>query len=475
MNYCFNARASFREYTPKIYLDIKKRYDKDANAIFITTSKEETIAVKKVFPEAQVINISEYIKEHWPEFSFGMFCDYEKRYNCAPLWKYIYTDRFLVNRDYDYVIKITCGLFSFFETVFSKYNIDVYFSETIATLQCYVAYIVGNCKDVHYFAQSGARGFDSTHVYVMDDPFQGNIFMSKEYEQEEYSLEERRFAKEFWDDFLEKDKKPSYMSTTGKKPKLKLRYFLLPFKRLFKGFTPEYNNPYSYMIYQSNKKFTDPLLFYYRYQCSKKYYKKANLSQKYVLYPLHFQPEASTCVCAQKYEKQLFFIDSWAKSLPADTVLYVKEHYAILGHRELSFYKELKKYPNVVLIDPWENTRELIKHSVAVTTLTGTAGWEAMLLRKPVFIGGNIFFDNAPGVIKITDIYDNYLNNFASWEKPSEEQVIKYLCAYIRSLHPGRNWHTEPAANISNIVDSLITAIKVKNETIHKKITPRKN
>lgn len=84
-------------------------------------------------------------------------------------------------------------------------------------------------------------------------------------------------------------------------------------------------------------------------------------SKKYVYYPLHYEPEASTLVCAVKYEKQLFFIDSWAKSLPADTVLYVKEHYAVLGHRELTLYKELKKYPNVVMIDPWESSRKLIK------------------------------------------------------------------------------------------------------------------
>ena len=87
----------------------------------------------------------------------------------------------------------------------------------------------------------------------------------------------------------------------------------------------------------------------------------------------------------KKYEKQLFFIDSWAKSLPADTVLYVKEHYAFLGNRDPHFYEELKQYPNVVIVDPWESSRKLIENAVAVTTLTGTAGWEAMLLRKPVW------------------------------------------------------------------------------------------
>ena len=124
----------------------------------------------------------------------------------------------------------------------------------------------------------------------------------------------------------------------------------------------------------------------------------------------------------------MFFIDSWAKSLPADTVLYVKEHYALIGHRDPQFYKELEKYPNVFMLDPWEPARNLIEKAVAVTTLTGTAGWEAMLLRKPVFLGGNIVFDNAPGIIKVEDIYGNYLDMLGKWEQPTREEIIKYLC-----------------------------------------------
>ena len=200
--------------------------------------------------------------------------------------------------------------------------------------------------------------------------------------------------------------------------------------------------------------------FYLRYNYCKRFYQKADYKKKYIYYPLHFQPEASTLVCAEKYEKQLFFIDSWAKSLPADTVLYVKEHYAVLGHRSISFYKELKKYPNVVLIDPWESSRKLMQNAVAVTTLTGTAGWEAMLLQKPVFIGGNIFFENAPGVIKVDDMFENYLPKMKTWKKPSDEAVIKYLCAYFRVIKPGVDWYADSDDNIHLIVDSLMSVIK---------------
>ena len=185
---------------------------------------------------------------------------------------------------------------------------------------------------------------------------------------------------------------------------------------------------------------------------------------KYVLFPLHFQPEASTIVCAEKYEKQLFFIDSWAKSLPADTKLYVKEHYAVLGHRDISFYKELKKYPNVRLINPWTDTQDLIKHAQAVTTLTGTAGWEAMLHKKPVFIGGNIFFDSAPGVIKLEDVFGNYITALKNWKQPSDHEIIQYLCAYHRVIYKGdASGNDLSECNIDLIVNSLINGTQIIN------------
>lgn len=206
------------------------------------------------------------------------------------------------------------------------------------------------------------------------------------------------------------------------------------------------------MYYQNYKHVLDEEIFYFRYKKSKKFYNKADKTKKYVYFPLHYQPESSTLVCASKYEKQLFFIDSWAKSLPSDTVLYVKEHYTLLGNRELSFYKEIQKYPNVILIDPLEDSRQLILGAVAVTTLTGTAGFEAMLLGKPVIICGNVFYENAPGVIKIDDIFQQYLPIMQNWKKPQRSDIIKYLCEYFRCLQNGcSNCWTEMCYTETNI------------------------
>ena len=462
MKICFLARPSFDVYSTELYKRLKKR-DPSIEGIFITTNAQETNNVKNYLQGSdsfEIYETSTYIREHWKDFSLELLSSIESKYHCGPMWRYIYSDRFLVNRDYDYTIKIATGLFSFYEDVFEKTHPDFYYSECIATLQCYAGYLVGKKMGIKYLTQMCARGgLDSLYHYFVDQPFQYNMDFETDYLNCEYSADEIRRADEFLSKFENKNITPPAMQLVKTKPRIDRNFILAPLKYLRKRFDPQLNDPYSYMYYKSYQYQLEPIIFYFRYQKLRKFSRSPDYSKKYVFYPLHFQPEASTCVCAEKYEKQLFFIDSWAKSLPADTVLYVKEHYALLGHKGINFYKELQKYPNVFLIDPWESSRKLILNSTAVTTLTGTAGFEAMLLRKPVFVGGNSVYENAPGVMKVEDIYGQYLPLIKKWQKPSRNDVIKYMCACFRSYHEGniycQNFPHLLQDNINYIVDSL--------------------
>lgn len=464
MNYCFSARPALDVFSPKLFLEIKENYDQEAKGVFVVTDSKEANKVKSIIPDAVTCEVAAFIREKWDDLNFERFCEYEKKYECEPLWKYIYTDRFLIYRDYDYVVKMTSGFFMFYERLFKDNNIQVYYSEAIATLQGYVAYLVGRKMGVHYYGQTGAKSLDGTHHYIFDDPYSCHINIAGDYLNNSYSSEEYQKASHFLTQAEEKGFIPTYMITNGVKPRFRLRFLVLPLIRLILSFDKRLNDPCSYMYYESHKTVTDPIKYYWRYRKYKKYFHKADYSKKYVYFPLHFQPEASTIVCAQKYEKQLYFIDSWAKSLPADTLLYVKEHATMLGHRDPLFYKHLKSYPNVVLIDPYESSFELSQKAVAVTTLTGTAGWEAMLLRKPVLIGGNVYYEHAPGVMKISDIYGKYLELLNAWVQPSREDVVKYLCAYFRAVRPGvsfgrANGVSDTDENIKLMAKSLMEAI----------------
>lgn len=468
MKICFLARPTFDRFSTALYQNLRTKH-KDIEAVFITTNKKETAYVKTEIPNAVVYETSTYIRKEWGNFTKESLVKYEETYNCAPIWKYIYADRFLIYRKYDDAIRITAALFSFFENIFSDGSVDFYYSEAIATLQCYVAYIVGKKYGVKYVSQMCARGnIDTSYHYFINDEFMHNACFDNNYLQNKYSDEERKKAEEYLYDFENYDSPPPSARNVQSIPKINGKALIGPVKRMITFFDPDLNDPYSYMYYKGYKNYTKQLKFWYRYQKIKKYYHKADYNEKYVYFPLHYQPEASTCVCAEKYEKQLFFIDSWAKSLPADTVLYLKEHYAGLGHRDLFFYEELKKYPNVILISPFESSRKLIENAYAVTTLTGTAGFEAMLLRKPVILGGSIVFDNAPGIIKVDDIYDNYLKCMQEWKKPSREDIIQYLCECFRSYSVGnaytQNHYDLIYENIDNLGDSLYKYLKSRKE-----------
>lgn len=460
MKICFLARPSFDRYSVAIFKNMREKYDASIEGLFITTNEVETDYVKKNIDNASVYETSEYLRENWNRFDFETLGVYEEKYECSPIWKYIYTDRFLLDKDYDYVIRITVGLFSFFEEIFSKNEVDFYYSETIATLQCYIAYMVGKKYGVKYIAQMCARGsFDSTYHYFVQEEFQYNLKLDNDYKNVKYSQQELEYADSFLKEFEAKDCPPPAMQMVRTKPRMDKDFWLSPIKYAIHRFDKELNDPCAYMYYKGYKNYLNPIIFYFNYRKSKKYYRQADFSTKYVYFPLHYQPEASTCVCAEKYEKQLFYIDSWAKSLPADTVLFVKEHYALLGHRDPHFYKELQKYPNVVLVNPWENSRKLIENSCAVTTLTGTAGLEAVYLRKPVFVGGNSVYDNAPGVIKVDDIYGNYVSNIENWEKPTREDIIRYLCACIRSYRKGNAYAQNYYGLIDDNIDDICYAL----------------
>lgn len=465
MKICFLARPSYDRYSVAIYNNLLKNYDSTIKACFITSNNTESSFIRETIENAEIYETSSYLKDNWNSYSLDKLIEFEKKYDCAPIWKYIYTDRFLINRNYEYVVKITVGLFSFFENIFNTGEVDFYYSETIATLQCYIAYIVGKKYGVKYIAQMCARGsLDSSFHYFVKEEFQYNSKLIPNYLDIEYNSNEWEFADKVLKEFEEKDCPPPAMQMVRTKPRIDKQFFMAPLKYIRGRFDRELNDPYSYMYYQGYRSALDPVVFYIHYQKCKKYYKEANFDEKFVYYPLHYQPEASTCVCAQKYEKQLFYIDSWAKSLPADTKLYVKEHYTLIGHRDPHFYVELQKYPNVKLINPWENSRKLIETSVAVATLTGTAGLEAMLLRKPVFVCGNAVYETAPGVIKLNDIYDRYIESMNAWEKPSRDDVIKYLCACIRSYSKGnayaQNYYDLIEDNIDDICSALYEELK---------------
>ena len=173
--------------------------------------------------------------------------------------------------------------------------------------------------------------------------------------------------------------------------------------------------------------------------------------EKFVLFPLHKQPEASTLIFGKWHNNQLSVIENIVRSLPVNHKLYVKEHYSGYGNRNPSFYKEVKKYAGVRLISPHVNNIDLIKKTSLVITITGTTGWEAIMFQKPVIVLGNVFYDVFDCIKKVKDIKNlpTMVRELIDKKISSEERLV-CIASLIKSTYPGLAALPPDCANTSS-------------------------
>lgn len=174
--------------------------------------------------------------------------------------------------------------------------------------------------------------------------------------------------------------------------RLTFRYFS---KKKWLDYTEE--NPAEYFIDRLKRK-TRTLIGLNRF------YDSMDPNEDYAFFPLHYEPEISIFLLAPFWTDQLNLIRQIAKSLPLHFKLYVKEHPAMVRYRPFYYYKELKKIPNVKIINPNVESFSLIKNSKLIVTITGTAGWEGILFKKPVISFGEVFYNALSMTKKCTKI-----------------------------------------------------------------------
>jgi hypothetical protein len=101
-------------------------------------------------------------------------------------------------------------------------------------------------------------------------------------------------------------------------------------------------------------------------------------------------------------------IETIAKSIPINYVLYVKEHplQKIKLWRSIDDYKKIKSIPNVRFLHPSVNAQEVLEKSQGVVAISGATGFEALFYHKPVILFGDEYYDELSMVTKIEIIED---------------------------------------------------------------------
>ena len=144
------------------------------------------------------------------------------------------------------------------------------------------------------------------------------------------------------------------------------------------------------MIWSTAKNFTNPVFW------------EKPREEEYFFYPFHLEDDANVSLF-EPFVNQIELVKSISRCLPVGVKLYVKPHPVYKGaDMRIRDLLTLSKLKNVRIINPSVSSVSVINKSVGLITLNSTAGFEAMMLDKPVISLGHDFYchDNLLYLVK---------------------------------------------------------------------------
>lgn len=133
-----------------------------------------------------------------------------------------------------------------------------------------------------------------------------------------------------------------------------------------------------------------------------------DLDVPYVFVALNFGPERTVSPEGGQFVHQHLIIELLDAVLPPSWRIYVKEHPSqfVPGTwgdqgRAPGFYRRLKALTRVDLVSISRTSFELIDRSRAVVTISGSAGWEAVVRGKPALLFGYPWYRGCEGAFSI--------------------------------------------------------------------------
>lgn len=208
----------------------------------------------------------------------------------------------------------------------------------------------------------------------------------------------REKARQYIKEFRQAYKQPESADNLFKKKSLleKIRHALSPFYQTWLYFVKKSNNYIKSIGITVD--YRPPRIIFRDHYCHD-YYKKFmdkfdyypfNKVNKYIYFPLQFQPEATIDVIAPYFSNQIETARQVAMSLPDDYTLAVKEHPAMVGLRPPSYIKKIALTPNVKFIDYRTSKKVIFKNTDLIISPSGTSLVEAAFYQKPAIQLGNL-------------------------------------------------------------------------------------
>ncbi|HEY1813783.1 MAG TPA: hypothetical protein VGG74_15635 [Kofleriaceae bacterium] len=359
----------------------------------------------------------------------------------VPIQHMIFAERHLISRHpYDRLLRLTELIFRRVESDFDTLRPDAYFSEDVACLTSFIHWAVARDRGVKITFLNNARFPGRVTTY--SNPFQQWDLLDAVFPETPtgyLSDDDLTDADKFLNEFRER---PTRMPGLAFRARLDVisKFDLTRLRIAARRWREDPGNPTlrspGEVLLQRGRRLARSYV-----ADARGLFDRSVEGERYVLYPLHLQPEATTLVLAPYYLNQLALIEDIAKSLPIGHWLYVKEHVISRGRWPLSFYEAIRRVPGVRLLSADEDAIALIRNAAAIAVITGTMGWEGILLDKPVVTFGRVFFNRYSLVHRAGELPKVNLPSVmrqAIFEHQSDPALLRrFVACALRATFPG--------------------------------------
>lgn len=471
MKGCFILQRRFAYIGHRVALSLKENYGvSEFCAYAFLRSSYDFLARQKDIAYSTLLFDDDIHKKYKNEKLDLDYLKYiEREFGIPNLWPYLTVDRILMHnqliRDYPYNK--------------SPFN----YEQLLLIMQVYAKTIIGMLEkekpDFVFYSVAGSLGslllcqiaekFNIKTLAVVPTGIKGRCVVSEAYDR--YTGVEKIFNEGGAESF--RSQAENYLAEFRQKPESYLSGISEELKRSGQSHQLKFLKPNHFWqsfkwfgqiikLYLQQRKFDDYSSnirpWYYLVDRIKRktrnlrglddFYDTFDPKEDFVFFPLHYEPEVSLSFQAPFYSDQIYVIRQIARSLPIHYKLYIKEHPSMVDYRPRSFYKELKKIHNVKIINPAVSSFSIIPHAKLVAVITGSIGWEALMLKKPVISFGNQFYNALSMVKKCVEIeklpylVKEQLENFVY----KEEELISFISAIFQdsaTVDLDHVWHSE--------------------------------
>jgi hypothetical protein len=191
--------------------------------------------------------------------------------------------------------------------------------------------------------------------------------------------------------------------------------------------------------------------------------------RKFAYFPLHLQPELTTSTLGGVFQDQLHAIELLSSLLGEEWLILVKENpkQTHFQRRDL-FFRRLAGLANVRLVPSGYSTYKLMRWAQFVSTISGTACWEAVKGGKKCLVFGKAWFSGLPGVYTYAEDFDFQAFLDATKQELRFEDLEKAFRRLMGRTGAGvvdRDYaclvpNYDSAANARKVVNSIVEAVR---------------